>query len=85
MNVMPCFVEGFVCPCRTTFFEGKFFCRTTGLLVWGLLSAQVPKSTNDLIAAMLSHEDYDAWHRGHFSYLSFYESLLYRDLMVSST
>ena len=33
MNVMPCFVEGFVCPCRTTFFEGKFFCRSTGLLV----------------------------------------------------
>jgi hypothetical protein len=39
-------------------------------LGWSFLSAQVFKSTNDLIAAMLSHEDYDTSHRGHFSYLS---------------
>jgi hypothetical protein len=51
---------------KVSFFAGVLGC----LLGWSDLSAQVPKSTNDLIAAMLSHEDYDASHRGHFSYLS---------------
>jgi hypothetical protein len=51
---------------KVSFFAGALGC----LLEWSVLSAQVPKSTNDLIAAMLSHEDYDASHRGHFSYLS---------------
>src|ERR1700679_235741 len=51
---------------KVSFFAGVLSC----LLGWSFLSAQVFKSTNDLIAAMLSHEDYDTSHRGHFSYLS---------------
>src|SRR5579862_5427846 len=54
------------CFLKVSFFTGILGC----LLVRSVLSAQAPKSTNDLIAAMLSHEDYDASHRGHFSYLS---------------
>jgi hypothetical protein len=54
------------CFLKVCFFAGILGC----LLGRSVLSAQVPKSTNDLIAAMLLHEDYDASHRGHFSYLS---------------
>jgi hypothetical protein len=54
------------CFLKVIFFAGILGC----LLGRSVLSAHVPKSTNDLIAAMLSHEDYDASHRGHFSYLS---------------
>ena len=51
---------------KVSLFAGVLGC----LLGWSVLSAQGPKSTNDLIAAMLSHEDYEASHRGHYSYLS---------------
>jgi hypothetical protein len=35
-----------------------------------LLTAQISKSTHDLIATMLVHEDFEAAHRGHYMYLS---------------
>ena len=64
-------VRGSFVPVGQRFSKVSFSAGVLGcLLGWTVLSAQVPKSTNDLIAAMLSHEDYDASHRGHFSYLS---------------
>ena len=64
-------VRGSFVPVGQRFSKVSFSAGVLGcLLGWNALSAQVPKSTNDLIAAMLSHEDYDASHRGHFSYLS---------------
>jgi hypothetical protein len=54
-----------------SFLQVSFLSGILGCLSgWGVLSAQVPRSTNDLIATVLLHEDYDSSHRGHFSYLS---------------
>jgi hypothetical protein len=40
------------------------------LLVPHLMEAQVSRSTQDLIQAMVVHEDYEAAHRAHYMYLS---------------
>jgi hypothetical protein len=44
---------------------GAFGC----LLGSSVSTAQVSGSTKELVAAMLTHEDYEAAHRGHYMYL----------------
>jgi len=39
------------------------------LLGSSVLAAQVAESTKELVAMMLTHEDYEAAHRGHYLYL----------------
>ena len=36
----------------------------------GVTAAQVPLSVKDLVAAMLTHEDYEEAHKGNYIYLS---------------